>query len=53
MLVTDPMDVRTMALVATAVTIERLAPKPELVARTTGALLTATGVLAIARVALG
>ena len=27
MLVTDPMDVRTMALIATAVTIERLAPK--------------------------
>ena len=53
MLVTDPMDVRTMALIATAVTIERLAPKPELVARATGVLLVATGVLAIERAALG
>ncbi len=53
MLVTDVMDVHIMALITTAVTIERLAPKPELVARTTGVLLGATGVLAIARAALG
>ncbi len=53
MLVTDTMDVRTMALIATAVSVERLAPKPELIARTTGVLLVAIGVFAIARAALG
>jgi len=53
MLVTDPMDLRTMALIATAVTIERLAPKPELVARTTGVLLSVMGVAEIARGPLG
>jgi predicted metal-binding membrane protein len=53
MLVTDTMDIHTMALIATAVTIERLAPKPELIARTAGVLLVATGMLAIARPALG
>jgi predicted metal-binding membrane protein len=53
MLVTDTMNLRTMALIATAVTIERVAPEPELVARTTGMLLAATGELTNARAALG
>ena len=49
MLVTDTMDLGIMALVGAAVTVERLAPKPDLVACTTGMLLVALGALAIAQ----
>jgi len=53
MLVTDVMDIQVMALIAVAVSLERLAPRPLVVARATGLLLIATGVLAITRAALG
>jgi predicted metal-binding membrane protein len=51
LLVVGVMDVGAMALVATAITAERFAPKPAYVARTSGMLLVAAGLLAIARVA--
>ncbi len=52
LLVTGVMDLGAMAIVATAITVERLAPWPERVARATGAVAIAAGALAIAR-ALG
>jgi predicted metal-binding membrane protein len=45
------MDVRVMAAVATAITVERLAPNGIRVARAIGAVVVAVGVLAIARAA--
>ncbi|HXJ34100.1 MAG TPA: DUF2182 domain-containing protein [Candidatus Eisenbacteria bacterium] len=53
MLVIDVMDVFIMGLIAAAITTERLAPKPERVARATGLLLVATGVFEIARAGFG
>ncbi len=53
MLVTDVMDVNVMALIAVAITVERLAPRPEPFARATGLLLVATGLAEIARAGLG
>jgi predicted metal-binding membrane protein len=47
------MDLRAMAVVAVAITVERLAPAGELVARVTGAVLVAAGLLLIVRAALG
>ena len=43
------MDLRMMAIVAVAITAERLAPSGLHVARTTGALAAATGLFLIAR----
>jgi predicted metal-binding membrane protein len=45
------MDLRAMAVVAAAITVERLAPAGERVARATGAVLVGTGVFLIARAA--
>src|SRR5262249_18845590 len=53
LLATDVMDVPTMALVAAAITVERLAPTPEWIARATGLVLVATGVFEVVRVGLG
>jgi predicted metal-binding membrane protein len=48
------MDLRAMALVAAAITVERLAPAGERVARVTGAVVIGAGLFLIARaVALG
>ena len=52
LLVAGVMDLRAMALLTVAITAERLAPKPALVARAAGLLVAATGALEIAR-ALG
>jgi predicted metal-binding membrane protein len=43
------MDVRAMAVVTAAITAERLAPSGERVARATGALAVAGGLMLIAR----
>jgi predicted metal-binding membrane protein len=51
LLVIGVMDLRAMAVVAAAITIERLAPAGELVARATGAVAVATGLFLIARAA--
>ncbi len=53
LLVTGVMDVGAMVVVAAAITVERIAPRPEVIARATGLLLVATGLLAVARAALG
>jgi predicted metal-binding membrane protein len=45
------MDLRVMAVVATAITVERLAPNGVLVARAIGVVVIAAGLLAIARAA--
>ena len=45
------MDLRAMAVVAAAITVERLAPAGERVARGTGAVVVAAGLLLIARAA--
>jgi predicted metal-binding membrane protein len=50
-LVIGVMDLRTMALVAAAVTVERLAPAGERVARAIGAVLVGAGVFLIVRAA--
>ena len=49
LLVTGMTNLASMALVAAAITLERLAPKPLLVARTLGILLLFAGALGIAR----
>jgi hypothetical protein len=43
------MDLRAMAVVAAAITIERLAPAGERVARTIGAVVVGIGLVLIAR----
>jgi predicted metal-binding membrane protein len=54
LLVVGVMDLRAMALVAAAITVERLAPAGERVARVTGAVVIGAGLFLIARaVALG
>jgi predicted metal-binding membrane protein len=51
LLVIGVMDLRAMALVAAAITIERLAPAGERVARAIGAVAVGVGLLLIARAA--
>jgi len=51
LLVIGLMDLRVMAVVAAAITVERLAPAGERVARVIGAVVVGTGVLLIARAA--
>ena len=51
LLVIGIMDLRAMAVVATAITVERLAPAGERVARATGMLAVGAGLLLIARAA--
>ena len=49
LLVAGVMDLGAMALVAAAITVERLATRPERAARATGVVIVAVGALAIAR----
>ena len=49
--VTGVMDLRAMAVVTAAMTVERLAPAGELAARAVGAIAVATGSLLIAQAA--
>src|SRR3989475_1384168 len=51
LLVIGVMDLRAMALVAAAITVERLAPAGERVARTTGIVVVGAGLFLIARAA--
>jgi predicted metal-binding membrane protein len=51
LLVIGVMDPRAMAIVAAAITVERLAPAGEHVARATGAIIVVAGLLMIARAA--
>ena len=51
LLVTGVMDLRAMAVVAAAITVERLAPAGERVARATGAVVVGAGLFLIARAA--
>lgn len=51
LLVIGVMELRAMALVAAAITIERLGPSGERVARASGVVIVAAGVLLIARAA--
>ena len=51
LLVIGVVDLRAMAVVATAITVERLAPAGERVARGTGAVVVGAGLLLIARAA--
>jgi predicted metal-binding membrane protein len=51
LLVIGVMDLRAMVVVAAAITVERLAPAGERVARATGAVLVGAGLLLIARAA--
>jgi len=51
LLVTGVMDLRAMAVVAAAITVERLAPAGERIARATGAVAVGAGLLLIARAA--
>jgi len=51
LLVIGVVDLRAMAVVATAITVERLAPAGERVARATGAVVVGAGLLLIARAA--
>ena len=51
LLVIGVMDLRAMAVVAAAITVERLAPAGERVARATGALVVGAGLLLIAQAA--
>jgi predicted metal-binding membrane protein len=53
LLVAGVMDLRVMALVTAAITVERLAPSPVRVARATGVLLVAAGAFEVARAAWG
>ena len=48
LLVTGVMDLGVMAMVAAAITSERLAPRPERAARATGVVAIAAGALLIA-----
>jgi predicted metal-binding membrane protein len=52
LLVTGVMDLGIMAIVAAAITVERLAPRPERVARAAGVVIVVAGILMIVR-ALG
>ena len=49
LLVLGVMDLRALAVVAAAITVERLAPAGERVARAIGAVVVGAGVLLIAR----
>ena len=49
LLVLGVMDLGVMAAVASAITVERLAPASERVARSTGVIVMAAGALAVAR----
>jgi predicted metal-binding membrane protein len=49
LLVAGVMDLAAMVVVAAAISVERLAPQPTLVARTTGSLVVALGALALVR----
>jgi predicted metal-binding membrane protein len=49
LLVAGVMDLRAMAVVTTAITVERLSPFGERVARATGALIVAAGLILIVR----
>src|SRR5260370_38049629 len=51
LLVIGIMDLRAMAVVTAAITVERLAPAGELVARAIGAVVVAAGLFLIARAA--
>jgi predicted metal-binding membrane protein len=51
LLVIGVMDLRAMAVVAAAITVERLAPAGKRVARATGAVVVGAGLLLIARAA--
>jgi predicted metal-binding membrane protein len=51
LLVIGVMDLRAMAVVTAAITVERLAPRGERVARATGAIIVGAGVILIARAA--
>jgi predicted metal-binding membrane protein len=51
LLVIGVMDLRTMAVVTAAITLERLAPAGERIARATGAVVVGAGLLLIARAA--
>jgi predicted metal-binding membrane protein len=51
LLVIGVMDLRAMAVVTAAITVERLAPAGERVARATGAVVVGAGLLLIARAA--
>jgi predicted metal-binding membrane protein len=51
LLVIGVMDLRAMAVVAAAITVERLAPAGGRVARATGAVAVGTGLFLIARAA--
>jgi predicted metal-binding membrane protein len=53
LLVLGIMELRLMAVVTTAITIERLAPAAERVARAIGAIVVGAGLLLIARAVLG
>ena len=53
LMVIGVMDLRVMAVVAAAITVERLAPAGERVARAIGTIAVGTGLLLIARVAVG
>ena len=49
LLIIGMMDVRAMAVVAAAITVERLAPEGERVAQAIGVVVVGAGVLLIAR----
>jgi predicted metal-binding membrane protein len=51
LLVIGVMDVRAMAVVTAAITVERLLPAGERIARATGTVVVAAGVLLIVRAA--
>ena len=51
LLIIGIMDLRAMAVVAAAITVERLAPAGERVARATGAVVVGAGLFLIARAA--
>jgi len=50
LLVTGMMNLASMAIVAAAITLERLAPKPELIAHAAGIIIIVAGALGIAGV---
>jgi predicted metal-binding membrane protein len=52
LLVTGMMNLASMAIIAAAITVERLAPRPQLIARSAGFIMIAAGAFGIAR-ALG
>ncbi len=50
---TDVMDLGAMGMVATAITVERLAPRPETAARASGVIVVAAGALMVTRALWG